>query len=597
MALLTSEHHDILAKIAANPGHVAVDTETTGLSVFGGFDHSIGISFATVLEGVAYSFYAPVRHHEGNIDDETFELLAQALTADSQTLLFCNAQFDIRSLLSVGIDVRGQEFIDVASMSHFINENFPLRKGLEELSQHYLKDGKLEAPSWQDPAAISPEEMDPYATKDAELTYRLWYHLKDYDAWTSLPPMVWAEKQKLMLVLVAMKEPGVRIDQDLCREYVAIGEAEMDRIRRELGYKTIGPKALEELFLDVFALPVVKTTPTGKPSFDKEAMGLYDAMLEKMDRREAKLIKEYRGWQKAVSAAYKPYLELVDPDGRLRCSYKTEGTVTGRLSCSKPNLQQIPKESDKPWNGKVKECFIGEEGYVLINADFSQLELRLGTAYAGEDSLREVFEEDRDIFTEMSQSLSRINPIFTRQNTKTFVYSTQYGAGRTRLVNVFGVTEEEAEAMLRNYYQTYPRFRAFSERCSSKVERDKQIRTWTGRTRHFRFANESYKAMNSVIQGGAADIVERIMIRAYETLHNDDCRMLLQVHDSITFEVKVDKVDEYLPKIKAVMEDVNAIAEPYDVTFEVKFAVDVGFWSDREERIYKEAMGLTEEAA
>lgn len=593
MALLTSDSQEVLRALAEQDAVIAVDTETTGLRVSGGFDYAIGLSFATVLDGVPHSYYAPLRHASGqNLDEETASLLRAALTRPGHTLLFCNAQFDLRSLRSVEIDVLDHNFIDVASMAHFINENFPFEKSLEELSRHYLKDGKLIPPKWEDWATVTPEEMEPYATKDAELTYRLWYVLKDHENWLSLPELVWEDKQKLMRVLVAMKEPGVRIDQELAQRYVEMGEQEMERIRTELGYKTIGPKALQELFLDVFGLPVVKETPQGKPSFDKEAMGIYDKMLEKIDRREAKLIKEYRGWQKAVSAAYRPYLELLDPDGRLRCSYKTEGTVTGRLSCSKPNLQQIPKESDKPWNGKVKECFIGEEGYVLINADFSQLELRLGTAYAGEETLKEVFNQDRDIFSEMAAAMG-----MTRQDTKTFVYSTQYGAGRNRISKALDVSEEKAEAMLRNYGQTYPRFRAFNERCTARAERDKRIRTWTGRERHFRFANEGYKAMNSVIQGGAADIVERIMIRAYEELHGEDCRMLLQVHDSITFEVKIEKVQEYLPRIKAVMEDVNAVSRPYEVEFDVRFAVDVGFWSEREERVYNEAMGITKEAA
>jgi DNA polymerase-1 len=265
--------------------------------------------------------------------------------------------------------------------------------------------------------------------------------------------------------------------------------------------------------------------------------------------------------------------------------------VTGRLSCSQPNLQQVPKASDKAWNGKVKECFIAEDGFVLLNADFSQLELRLATAYAGEEALKEVFAAGRDIFTEMSVVLSEFSTIFDRQNTKTFVYSTQYGAGRTRLMNVFGVTERQAEQMLQDYYRAYPYFRKLNERCKAKVEKDLRIRIWSGRERHFQYANEGYKAMNSVIQGGSADIVERIMVRCFEELESDDCHILLQVHDSITFEVRIEKVDEYLPRIKAIMEDVSAVTAP--TTFDVKFDVDAGFWTQREERIYNEKMAVS----
>jgi DNA polymerase-1 len=260
----------------------------------------------------------------------------------------------------------------------------------------------------------------------------------------------------------------------------------------------------------------------------------------------ASLIKEYRGWQKAVSAAYRPYLSLRGPDDRLRCSYKTHGTATGRLSCSEPNLQQIPKSSDKPWNGKVKNCFIAKPGFKLINADFSQLELRLATAYAGEEELKKVFEEGRDIFTEMSKQLG-----MSRHDTKTLVYSMQYGAGEQRIMDVFGVDRNEAKKIRANYFATYPHFRRLNERCTEKVEEAGKIKIWSGRYRHFDDRNDSYKAMNSVIQGGAADIVERIMVRCYEELESEDCSMLLQVHDSITFEVREPMVPQYIEKIQS----------------------------------------------
>jgi DNA polymerase-1 len=301
----------------------------------------------------------------------------------------------------------------------------------------------------------------------------------------------------------------------------------------------------------------------------------YDSMLEQLENPVAKLIKEFRGWQKAVSASYKPYIDLVGMDGRLRCSYRLHGTATGRLSCSEPNLQQIPKTSDKPWNGKVKECFIAQDGYVLLNADFSQLELRLATAYAGEEELKKVFNEGRDIFTEMSKQLGMV-----RHDAKTLVYSMQYGAGEQRLMNVFGVDKAKAKEIRQNYFNTYPNFRRLNERCTTKVEQTGEIKIWSGRKRHFENRNEAYKAMNSLIQGGAADIVERIMVKCFKELESEDCRMLLQVHDSITFEVKESVVPQYLEKIRTIMEDVNAVTG--EVDFDVRFDVEVDYWVPEE---------------
>jgi len=157
----------------------------------------------------------------------------------------------------------------------------------------------------------------------------------------------------------------------------------------------------------------------------------------------------------------------------------------------------------------------------------------------------------------------------------------QYGAGEQRLMNAFGVTKEEAKQIRQNYFTTYPNFRTFNERCTAKVEQDGFIKIWTGRKRNFEHRNDGYKAMNSVIQGGAADIVERIMVRCFKELEGPECRMLLQVHDSITFEVKESVVPQYLEKIRTLMEDVNAVTG--DVNFNVRFAVEVDYWVPQED--------------
>lgn len=558
---------------------LAVDTEATGFKVSSGDDSCIGISIATVLFGEAYSHYFPFRHLVGdNYGDDTLALLKEVLERDNLTLVFANAQFDILSLDTIGIHVDQSNFVDICTMAHLINENKPFNKGLDGLSQYYLDgaskiyDPILEKEKKTGWLNTTGEMMYDYAVTDAELTWRVWDKLNGMKEWSALPESIWIDKQALIRVLMAMRRRGVMIDQSLAREYVDKGEAEMERIKEELQMNPASPMQLKKLLIDDLGLPVVKKSPkTGKPSFDKMAMVHYDTMLEKSDSPIAKHIKEFRGWQKAVSAAYKPYLELLDTDGRLRCSYKTHGTATGRLSCSEPNLQQIPKASDKPWNGKVKECFIAKEGYTLVNADFSQLELRLATAYAKELELQKVFNEGRDIFTEMSKQLG-----MSRQDTKTLVYSMQYGAGEKRIMDVFGVTKPEAQRIRENYFITYPKFRQLNERCTQKVNATGTIKIWTGRERHFEDKNDGYKAMNSVIQGGAADIVERIMVRCYEQLESENCHMLLQVHDSITFEVKTELVEEYMERIRAVMENVDAVTG--DTKFDVKFAVDVGYW-------------------
>ena len=573
----------LLTKLGEPNLVIAVDTEATGLSVANGEDKCIGVSIATVVDGTPYSHYFPFHHQTGeNCGNDVYTLLKDLLEGD-HTLVFCNAQYDILSLETIGIFVEHTNFIDVPTVAHLINENKPYNKGLDSLAQYYLKDsGKHKDPFLEKQKKIgwpetTWEQMWPYAVVDAELTWRLWGVLRITRQWEDLPDEIWPHKQNLVRVLLSMKRTGVRIDIQLAQEYVQKGEIQMDKLQKELGINPASPKQMKKLLIDDLGLPVVKNSKlTGAPSFDKEAMLAYDSMLEKLENPAARQIKEFRGWQKAVSAAYRPYLELVDVDGRLRCSYRLHGTATGRLSCAEPNLQQIPKSSDKPWNGKVKECFIAEDGFVLINADFSQLELRLATAYAGEEELKEVFNEGRDIFTEMSKQLG-----MSRHETKTLVYSMQYGAGEQRLMNAFGVNKPTAKQIRQNYFDTYPHFRRLNERCTAKVEQTGEIKIWSGRKRRFEHRNDAYKAMNSLIQGGAADIVERIMVKCFQKLEGPECRMLLQVHDSITFEVKESVVPQYMEKIRTTMENVNAVTG--DIDFDVRFAVEVDYWVPQED--------------
>ena len=148
-------------------------------------------------------------------------------------------------------------------------------------------------------------------------------------------------------------------------------------------------------------------------------------------------------------------------------------------------------------------------------------------------------------------------------------------------MNAFGVTREEAKKIRENYFATYPKFRKFNELCTRRVEQTGEIMIWSGRKRHFPDRTDAYKAMNSVIQGGAADIVERIMVRCWKELDPEECRILLTVHDSVTFEVQESKVPHYMNKIRTLMEDVNEITE--NVQFDVRFDVEVDYWVPQED--------------
>jgi DNA polymerase-1 len=348
----------------------------------------------------------------------------------------------------------------------------------------------------------------------------------------------------------------------------------MSNIKSNLGLNPSSPNELGHFLLEELSLPIVKKTKKGgKPSFDKEAMKVYDELLQQVNDNRASLILTYRGWQKTTSSNYRPYLEMLDPDGRLRASFKQHGTVTGRLSCEKPNLQQIPRVSENDWNGHLKSAIIVESGRTAWEVDFSQGEFRLGTAYAKQRNLIDIFNDSqRDIFEEMAKDLG-----MTRNNVKTLNYLLQYGGGEGKISSTFGVSHLAAKAIKGNYYKNYPGLAKAANLALLRCRQNGFVKYWTGRRRHLPYLaqDEGHLPFNSVIQGGFFEIVKRQMIRCDEAgLNNEECYMDLQVHDSVRFDIEDGKEGDYLPEIKRIMEDVQP-------DFGVKFRVDIKKWGEK----------------
>jgi DNA polymerase-1 len=567
--------------LAAGARIIAIDTETTSLKVNDGQGWAIGVSIAFTDEnGKGVTHYFPFRHVVGENYGPGVLARLKEVIENVPIAVYHNAKFDIVALSTLGIQHQGF-FYDTLIIGHLLNENDPIRKDLDSMGEFYLSvPGKVAAwpEGWPDLKKekvtgwpnTTGDMMFEYATVDTITTFRLAtilcksLHEEGLDEY-------WNYKQYLIRILIEMEGRGVLVDTVLAEKMAGIGEARKEEIRQELGLNPSSNKDLQKLLIEQLGLPVLKASvKTGAPSFAKDVMAQYDILLERIESPVAKTIKEYRGWVTSVGLCYRPYVDLVSPDGRIRTNYRIDRTVTGRFSSNEPNLQQIPKGSDKAWSGHVKDCFVAKPGFVLLNADYSQLELRLGTAYANEEKLKAVFEEGRDIFNEMSLQLG-----MSRNDTKTLVYSMQYGAGENRIMTVFGVSQQRAREIRQNYFQTYPRFKALADKIEYAAKSAGEVKLWTGRKRHFKYPkSESFKAMNSVIQGGAADIMERTMIRLYEEVDGPDCLMLLQVHDAVVFEVREDRVEEYSERIKTIMEDVQP-------DFEVRFAVEVELWSDK----------------
>jgi len=299
-------------------------------------------------------------------------------------------------------------------------------------------------------------------------------------------------------------------------------------------------------------------------------MERYEVLMEHLDNPIAKRITQYRGWNKALTSYYLPYQEKIDPDGRIRPDFKSHGTVNGRFACANPNLQQIPKDSEnKPWVKDVKKCFIPEFGYELWEFDYAQLELRMGAAFGNDTKLLEILNDpSRDLFSEMAQTMG-----WERNKTKSFVYSIDYGAGPQRVADIFNLkgkpglsAYDQAKEYIEDFYSTYPGLGRINSAARASAYSEGRVRYWSGHYRHFRSSSESYKAFNSLIQGGSADMVKMVMNKLRAAM--PELRILIQVHDALWFEIPTAKRDHYLSRIKEIMEN------PFPDEKRVLYAVD-----------------------
>lgn len=378
-------------------------------------------------------------------------------------------------------------------------------------------------------------------------------------------PTLWEWESRFLILLKEMQETGIKIDREFCTSRYREGLETLEKLRAKLGWNPSSNKDLIKHLIEELGFPVVKRTPSGAPSFDKFAMEEYEHLMENMGTDVVKDILSYRGWQKTVSSNYKAYLELADSNDILHPEYMLHGTRTSRLSCRKPNLQQIPRSSPNPWNGDLKRAFIPRlPGYRLINFDYAQLELRLTAAVTKEPVLLDAFHSDIDVFDAMSEELG-----WSRNDVKKFTYMTLYGAGVGKVALTFGLSHPDARAMIHDFFRRFRKLRDTIDKAQQIVAKKGYLEYWTGRRRHLPFKEERHKSFNSYVQGGGAEIVKRSLLRLWDEVPKG--RLVLTVHDSVTLELPEEQcTKEYLGKINSILEAIPE-AEEMGVPFKVEW--------------------------
>lgn len=567
---------------------VTIDTE--------GVAPMLGFSFC--VKGMPQGFYLPFHHSDGvNLSATEQKHLLNLLS--TKWLVHHNAAHDVMVLEDEGI--KPYNFYDTMLMAHWVNEEM-FNYGLDSVSRAYGGLPKNMPPSmkqiideegWH---AVPLSMMDEYSSNDAFITDELFWKIKEkFDK--QFTPELWQVEQDFIRdVIIPMKRRGIQMDLNfIVKEYMR-GDAIMTRDKEELRINPTSPLDLKKMLVDEIGLPVVSHTKAckkcypeiryhqsqpvdnhqGKPSFDKNAMEEYDLLLEKRDDERAKKILEYRGWQKTNTSNYKAYMRLADSERVLRPNYKLHGTRTGRLSCEDPNLQQIPKSSNKDWNGGLKRAFIPREGFELWTVDYSQLQFRMTCAYAGQMDLIDIFNDpERDIFTEMAKEMG-----WLRDNVKTLVYLILFGGGGKRASVAFGVPRQQGNELVEEFHTLYPNIKKIAKECETAARKQGHVAYWTGRRRHFWKGSAFYRAFNSVIQGGEAEIIKRAMIRIAKEICDENCYLLLQIHDEVVLEIRTGYAEAYLARVQSVMAEV-----PEDfckfVGVEVAFRTSAGPWGKK----------------
>ena len=382
-------------------------------------------------------------------------------------------------------------------------------------------------------------------------------------------------ESRLIPVLAQMEETGIKIDKKYFGEFQNELEEKINMLQNEI-YKLAGeefnidsPQQLGEVLFEKLQIPSGKKTKTGySTNVEVLEMIANNGELAEDKRMIGKKLLEYRAYKKLLSTYIEPIPKLADKEDRIHTTFNQNGTSTGRLSSANPNLQNIPVRTDD--GIRIRTGFVAKEGHSLISFDYSQIELRVLAELSKDKHLVQAYQDDQDLhsltarkifFKTEEDEISRNE----RSIAKVINFSILYGKTPFGLSKELGITVQEASQYIRTYFEEYPRVRKFLEIVTETAKLHGFVETFYGTRRYISGINAKNKniqaqavrmAVNTVVQGTAANIIKKVMIELHEEFKNDkNIKMLLQVHDELIFEVCDEFSKEYMEKIKKIMEN------------------------------------------
>lgn len=579
-------------------GYVAVDTETTSLNEM--MAELVGISLA-VVPGEAC--YIPLAHLASSEDglfgsDEKAEGqmgLEEALAAlkpmleDASVLkIGQNMKYDAKIFARYGVNVTPID--DTMLMSYAENAGLH-NHGMDLLSERYLGHAPIEIKSLLGTGKsaitfdrVPVEDAVRYAAEDADITLRLWHFLKPQLHRKQVTTVYETLERPLVPVLAEMEMAGIKVDRDtLSRMSNAFSQkmaALEDEIQDLAGEKfNVGsPAQLGEILFDKMSLPGGKRGKTGK--YGTPADVLEDLATE--HDLPARVL-DWRQLQKLKSTYTDALQGHINPEtGRVHTSYAIAGANTGRLASTDPNLQNIPVRTEE--GRRIREAFVAEKGKVLVSLDYSQIELRILAHIAEIDALKEAFREGQDIHAATASEMFNVpmeemTPDIRRQ-AKAINFGVIYGISGFGLARNLRIPRADAQGFIDRYFERFPGIRDYMDATVAFAKEHGRVETLFGRKIHTPEINAKgphagfarRAAINAPIQGTAADIIRRAMVRMPAAIEGLPAKMLLQVHDELLFEVETGAVDDL---IGAARETMEGAAHPA-VHLDVPLVVDAG---------------------
>ena len=375
-------------------------------------------------------------------------------------------------------------------------------------------------------------------------------------------------ENKLVPVLASMENFGIKIDKKYFENYKKELQENIEKLEKEIyslsgeAFNIGSPKQLAEILFEKMGIEPVKKTKTGY-STDVEVL----EVLALRGIEIAEKLLEYRGFTKLLSTYVEPLPKLADEEDRIHTTFNQNGTSTGRLSSANPNIQNIPVRTDE--GIKIRKGFISQDGWSLVSFDYSQIELRVLAELSKDENLLLAYKKDKDLHDLTARKIffKTDEEQVTREQrsiAKVINFSILYGKTPFGLSKELKIPVADASQYIKTYFEQYPKVKKFLENILENARQNGFVETLYGTRRYINNINSSNKnlqaqanrmAVNTVVQGTAANIIKKVMIKLYDEFkNNDDIKMLLQVHDELIFEVKDEVSEKYMEKIKEIME-------------------------------------------